>query len=274
MNKNSYSREDYSGNQYPRNPYSRNSNSRKRRKKKKNGLLIALWIVLGVLVVGIGAFIGCRNLNGTKAQQAANALLDLVTGNKEDGMSVDAVDIELKDQAGEAFHSDEGDDESLVTSTVYQQPESPAYSEKEMNDMISKIAKKTDGTGVIGIVRIPSLDIKLPIIGEWSDALLKVSVCRYYGDGPNLPGHFVVVGHNYKNGAHFGKLKKIKVGDEVFLADAAGYEKRYVVYETEVVAADDFSALDKYKGECGLSLVTCYQDGTNRLFVRCEQKDK
>ena len=241
-------------------------------KKKKNGVIIALWIILGSLLVAIIAFLGCREMNGRKASDAAQSLLDMITG---DAVKTETVDIDFADQAGEEYHvEDESNDEALLTDDLYRQPDAPVYTDEELDELISSIANKTDGNGVIGIIRIPSQDIKLPVIGGWSDALLKVSVCRYQGNNVNQPGHMVIIGHNYKNGAHFGKLKNLKVGDEVFLSDVQGFEKRYVVYETEVVKPNDFSALEKFRGECGLSLMTCYQDGTNRLFVRCEQVDK
>ena len=38
------------------------------------------------------------------------------------------------------------------------------------------------------------------------------------------------------------------------------------------ISADAFSALKSYKGDAGLTLMTCKDNGTNRLLVRCEQK--
>ena len=83
----------------------------------------------------------------------------------------------------------------------------------------------------------------------------------------------MLIGHNYKSGAHFGILKKLEVGDEIYLTNAAtGARVRYEVYQIKSISADAFSALKSYKGDAGLTLMTCKDNGTNRLLVRCEQK--
>ena len=153
----------------------------------------------------------------------------------------------------------------------YVQPDAPEVS--ELDQTIAKIVKATGEDGVIGILEIPKYEVKLPIIGKWSYKLLKISICRYKGPDPLEDGNLVIIGHNYKSGAHFGILKKVEVGDEVFLTNASTGERvRYEVYQIKSVAADAFSALKTYEGKAGLTLMTCKDNGTNRLLVRCEQK--
>jgi len=127
--------------------------------------------------------------------------------------------------------------------------------------------------GVIGVLEIPELDEKLPIIGKWSYKLLKISVCRYKGPGANQEGNLVVIGHNYKNGSHFGRLDELRVGSELFLTGTDGTRLRYEVYEMKGIEPDAFSALNKYEGKCGLTLMTCKNNGNNRLLLRCVQKE-
>ena len=38
-----------------------------------------------------------------------------------------------------------------------------------------------DGYGYIGVLQIPSLDLTLPIISDWSYPALQVAPCRYAG---------------------------------------------------------------------------------------------
>jgi LPXTG-site transpeptidase (sortase) family protein len=153
----------------------------------------------------------------------------------------------------------------------YVQPDAPEVS--ALDETIAKIVKATGEDGVIGILEIPKYEVKLPIIGKWSYKLLKISICRYKGPDPLEDGNLVVIGHNYKSGAHFGILKKLEVGDELFLTNAkTGERVRYEVYQIKSVAADAFSALKTYEGDAGLTLMTCKDNGTNRLLVRCEQK--
>ena len=167
---------------------------------------------------------------------------------------------------------DDGSNTDVDESGEYVQPEAPEIS--ELDKTIQKIIDATGEDGVIGLIEIPKYQVELPIIGKWSYKLLKISICRYKGPDPLEDGNLVLIGHNYKSGAHFGILKKLEVGDEVYLTNAAtGARVRYEVYQIKSIAADAFSALKSYKGDAGLTLMTCKDNGTNRLLVRCEQKE-
>ena len=143
----------------------------------------------------------------------------------------------------------------------------------DLDKIIQKIVKATGDDGMIGILEIPEINQELPIIGKWSYDLLKISVCRYKGPDPNEDGNLVLIGHNYKSGAHFGDLDKLSVGSEIFLTNTkTGERVRYEVYQIKHIAPDAFSALKSYHGDAGLTLMTCRSNGTNRLLLRCEQK--
>ena len=169
--------------------------------------------------------------------------------------------------------ADDGSVTSASESGEYVQPDAP----EEMSDLdktIQKIVKATGDDGMIGILEIPEINQELPVIGKWSYKLLKISVCRYKGPDPNEKGNLVIIGHNYKSGAHFGDLSELSVGSEVFLTNTkTGQRVRYVVYQIKSIAPDAFSALKSYRGTAGLTLMTCRNNGTNRLLVRCEQQE-
>ncbi len=168
------------------------------------------------------------------------------------------------------------DDGSVTTENEtgeYVRPDAPEVT-SDLDVTIQKIIDAAGEDGVIGILEIPELNEELPIIGKWSYKLLKISVCRYKGPDPLEDGNLVIIGHNYKNGSHFGRLSDLSVGSEVFLTNAATGERvRYEVYQIKSIASDAFSALKTYQGDAGLTLMTCKDNGTNRLLVRCEQKE-
>ena len=181
------------------------------------------------------------------------------------------------DQTAAANANEHLANDGSVTSTVesgeYVRPDAPEV-QSDLDKTIQKIIDATGEDGVIGILEIPELQEELPIIGKWSYKLLKISVCRYKGPDPLEDGNLVIIGHNYKNGSHFGRLSKLSVGSEIFLTNAkTGERVRYEVYQTKSIAADAFSALKSYHGDAGLTLMTCKDNGTNRLLVRCEQKE-
>ncbi len=197
------------------------------------------------------------------------------TPNPEDGdvESTDA-DADASEAASANEHlADDGSDNSTIESGEYVRPDAPE-DESDLQTTIDKIVEAAGEDGVIGILEIPELDEELPIIGKWSYKLLKISVCRYKGPDPNEPGNLVIIGHNYKNGSHFGRLSELSVGSEIYLTDTATNTRvRYEVYQIKSIAPDAFSALKSYRGDCGLTLMTCKDNGTNRLLLRCEQKE-
>lgn len=122
-----------------------------------------------------------------------------------------------------------------------------------------------DGAACIGVLEIPAIDLKLPVLSEWSYPLLKKAPCRYSGSA--YLDNLVIAAHNYRT--HFGKLKELEMGDEVIFTDAAGNRFEYKVAAVEALTPQ--SVEDMTSGEWALSLFTCTLDGKNRVTVRCEK---
>ena len=179
------------------------------------------------------------------------------------------------EQAGDAAENETvlpGNEPGRVDeSGAYVQPDAPEV-DASSEVLASVIAKVGEGA-VLGVIEIPEIDVELPVISKWSYSLLRVSVCRYKGPGMNKKGNLVIIGHNYRSGAHFGRLSKLKNGSAVYLTDPSGNKVRYEVYKKLSIEPDDFSAVNKYQGKCGLTLMTCQSSGTKRLLLRCVQKD-
>jgi sortase A len=126
-----------------------------------------------------------------------------------------------------------------------------------------------EGYKILGTLRIAKIEEELPILSETSSEALKVSCCYYQGALPGEKGNMVITGHDYANGAIFGKLSKLEKGDTVKLATRdAVYD--YTVYETKVITPDNAAALDDYEGDMALTLMTCTSHGNRRLLVRCK----
>ena len=134
---------------------------------------------------------------------------------------------------------------------------------------IDPVSQTIDGYQVIGTVTLEKTEQTLPVISETSDKALKVSVCWFQGAHPGETGNMVITGHDYANGAHFGQLSKMDVGDRVTFA-APDQTYAYEVYETEVIRPDQPEKLDDYEGETALTLLTCTSHGNRRLVVRCK----
>ena len=120
------------------------------------------------------------------------------------------------------------------------------------------------GYDVLGTLRIPSVDIDLPVLNEWSYDLLTVAPCRYSGSIET--GDLVILGHSYRT--HLRPLRQVQPGDSVELTDAAGTVHRYVVAETEILRGSDGSLLPS---GYPLTIFTCTADSKHRFLARCAE---
>ena len=131
-------------------------------------------------------------------------------------------------------------------------------------DMPEVTLSSLGGATCIGTLEIPSLDLTLPVMSEWSYPLLKLAPCRYAGSV--YQGNLVIAAHNYKT--HFRKIRTLSEGSEVRFTDAAGNVFVYHVAVVEALTAQ--SVEEMISGGWPLSLFTCTADGKNRVTVRCE----
>ena len=123
--------------------------------------------------------------------------------------------------------------------------------------------KEIDGETYIGVVEIPSLELSLPVMRDWSYPQLKKAPCRYVG---SVYSHDVVIcGHNYDR--HFGRLKELVPGDEVRFTDMDGNVFRYSVCAVEQLAKTAVEEMQT--GDWDLTLFTCTKGGVMRVTVRC-----
>ena len=117
----------------------------------------------------------------------------------------------------------------------------------------------------IGVIDIPALGINLPVVGELSYSALKVAPCRYMGSA--YQDDLIIAAHNY-NG-HFGQIKRLQAGDDVFFTDMDGNLFSYHVVSMEVLK--DTAVEDMRSGEYDLTLFTCTYSGESRVTIRCER---
>ena len=124
------------------------------------------------------------------------------------------------------------------------------------------------------IIRIPKIGIEYPVLSETSDALLEISVNKYWPQDlkPNEVGNYCIVGHNYRNGKMFGRLNELENGDIVELEDLTGRTLKYQVYNKYVVEPTDTRCTSQLtNGRKEITLITCTNYGTQRLVLKCRE---
>jgi len=72
-----------------------------------------------------------------------------------------------------------------------------------------------EGYQVIGIIKIEKINIEYPILNESSEASMKKSIIKFWGDKLNQIGNVTLAGHNNMDGTMFGKINKLEIEDEI-----------------------------------------------------------
>lgn len=144
---------------------------------------------------------------------------------------------------------------------------------EQENESNKYILENGEATTVDARLTIDKLGIDYPVFSDTSEELLKVSLNKYWGNGPNKVGNYCIVGHNYANGKMFGKLSQMQIGDTAVLKDMeTGREITYEVYNTYIVDPTDVSCTSQLtQGRREITLITCKNYGTQRLIVKCRE---
>ncbi|MCL2151537.1 MAG: sortase [Oscillospiraceae bacterium] len=118
---------------------------------------------------------------------------------------------------------------------------------------------------VIGVIEIPKLNKKLPVLDRSIAALLNISVCRYSGRVEEKPIRLVIAGHNLKS--HFGLIKSLEEGDEILFTTREAETFRYRMIGFDECHKSEEEAVQAGDG-WDITLLTCEKDRTRRRLVR------
>ena len=201
--------------------------------------------------------------------------------NKSEEVSKEIL-AEIKEQVDTTVKKDENDKIVVILEVPGTQEDNEDKTENQNNNQTktnnTKIDTKTytskDGVKYTteAILKIPKINIEYPVLSATSDALLFVSLNKYWGPQPNEVGNYCIVGHYYENGKMFGKLHKLKNGDKAELTDLSGNTLKYQVYNKYVVEPTDTRCTSQLTdGRKELTLITCTNGGKQRLVVKLRE---
>lgn len=223
-------------------------------KLKRKKMLYKIQFILSILVVVVlSSYYAYSEYEQRKSEKISKDLLNNWS-SANDGTTVedDVLVIALNDKATEI-------PQEVVT-------------EKKNNAVVYTAASGATYT-IDAILNIPSLEINYPVLSDTSDELLKISLNKFWGCGPNEVGNYCIVGHNYDGkDILFGKLNRIKNGDIVELEDSSGRKVSYKVYNIFIVEPSDVACTSQLtNGKREMTLITCAEGGRRRLVVKCRE---
>ena len=134
---------------------------------------------------------------------------------------------------------------------------------------IYETTKTSDKHNIFGTLEIPALGINYAVFNEFSEELLKISPCKFYGVNIDEVGNIAIAGHNFDNHTFFSDLNKLQINDEIYLYSTSNKKYIYSIYDTFETTSDNLEVLNtKFIASKELTLVTCNNSNKKRFIVK------
>jgi LPXTG-site transpeptidase (sortase) family protein len=146
---------------------------------------------------------------------------------------------------------------------------SKIISQSSILSSIYQTSKTSTSSNIFGKLEIPSLNISYAVFNDFSEELLKISPCKFYGVNINETGNIAIAGHNFDNHTFFSDLNKLKNDDEIYLYSNSNEKYIYKVYDTFETDSSDLNSLNNtFINSKELTLVTCNNSNKKRFIVK------
>ena len=160
--------------------------------------------------------------------------------------------------------------EKEVSSSLETIEEELNKEETQQSESLPEVEFK--GYKIEGIIEIPKINIKYPIIDHTNEETMKVSITKFWGPQANEIGNYTVAGHNNKDGTMFGKTKYLQIGDKIKLTNLKNKTIEYEIFKIYSIDPDDVSCVESVEnGTREITLITCTNGHKNRLVTKARQ---
>ncbi len=150
--------------------------------------------------------------------------------------------------------------------------ELPNNNEIDIETNNTEAEVEIDGYKVLGIIRIPKIDLEYPILNETNKTSMKKSITKFWGPNLNTVGNLTLAGHNNKDGTMFGKVKKLNIGDIIEIEDLYKNTVKYEIFDMYVIDPNDVSCVESVDANTKeVTLITCTNGNKNRLITKARE---
>ncbi len=226
-----------------------------KKKKKKRGPSISTIILVVIMLAGVGILSyptvsdWWNSMHATRAIAGYNEAVENLSGDEREAMLEEA----------RAYN------ESLANGVRFTLSDEE-YARYEQTLDVS-------GTGIMGYIQIPAINVNLPIYHSVEESVLQIAVGHIPGSSLPIGGertHAVLSGHRGLPSAKlFSDLDQIVEGD-IFTVTVLDQTVTYLVDQIRIVLPEevDDMAIEEGKDYCTLVTCTPYGINTHRMLVR------
>ena len=234
--------------------------------KKKKKMYKFNFIISIILIVVLFSFYAYAEYDRNKTADISQEIL-LGTSEVDDTTMKNDSDVWIVALDGNDDTVEENPQEEIESTSIPSTPKNTTFSSTKS----TYTASNGKTYEIVGKIKIPSINVDYSILSETSDALLKVSVCKFWGSNPNEIGNLCIAGHNDRNKRFFSKVPTLKVGDIIEITDLNNNTLKYSVYDKYTVDPTDTSCTSQItNGKKIVTLITCTDDSKQRVIVQAE----
>ena len=164
----------------------------------------------------------------------------------------------------------------VISSNYYQNENLENISELlDENARLTKIYQtdfKKNNEPYLGRIIIDKINLEYIVFNEYSEELLKIAPCKFFGEKLGEEGNICIAAHNYNDNSFFSRIAELKIKDEIKLLDLDGKEYKYIIYDNFETNENDFSILNAHK-KYELTLLTCNNLNNKRAIIKAYMKE-
>ncbi len=198
-----------------------------------------------------------------------DVLLDDVVNNYDDDVFENEMYENTETTNDETSNNNEAiaDVNTIIKSLEESSKASQSNSEKssEVNDYLRK-------QEIIGLIDISKINVKMIVVEgtEWDNIRVTIGHMKQTKKFGQI-GNCALAGHRGGTyGTFFKHIDELEVGDEIVLTDLKGITYKYYVYDKFVTEPTDMDVIKDVKDEKTLTLISCENNGTERLIVHAK----
>lgn len=129
-----------------------------------------------------------------------------------------------------------------------------------------------DDYKVIGIITIPKINLKYPILDRTDNKGMRLSITKFWGSELNEVGNVTLAGHNNRDDTMFGKTKNLEKGDIIKITDMKNRTLDYEVFDYYIIDPNDVSCVESIDGSTKeVTLITCSNGNKKRLVTKARE---
>lgn len=228
---------------------------------RKLKILAILFIMVGIIIMFFPQLSNYVYENKVKSEKEdfVNTVANN-SGNTEQEQLLEQLYEDLKSQNEELYSNKQ---ENLVDPFSYEQPS-------------IDLNKYGITNNTIGYIRIPKLNIELPVLLGANTVNMKKGAVHLtetsYPIGGENTNSVIAAHRGYGKATMFRHIEKLEVGDEICIRNFKE-ELTYKVYEIKIINPDDIRELEIKSGDDIITLITChpYRVNNQRYIVKAQR---